>query len=138
MITKIHINNSNNSKNKVLEFILRLIVNSLVLIMASNIFKGFDISSFWYAVLASLIIILLNKTVKPFLIFLTLPVTLYTVGLFYPFINVFILKLTSLIMGSSFHVSGFIIPFFISLFISFMNIILDALIVKPLTKEGIR
>lgn len=136
MITKIDLTYKKNKKRMILEFFLCLVVNSIVLLMASTLFKGFNIASFWYALLAALVIILLNKTVKPFLVFLTLPVTIFTVGLFYPFINVIILKLTSLIMGTGFQIQGFFVPFFISLFISFMNILLDAIIVKPLTKEG--
>lgn len=136
MITRIDLNYKKNSKSVILEFILCLVVNSIVLLMASTLFKGFYVLSFWYALLASLIIILLNKTVKPILIFLTLPVTIFTLGLFYPFINVIILKLTSLIIGLSFQIEGFFVPFFISLFISFMNILFDVIIIKPLTKEG--
>lgn len=136
MITRIDLNYKKNNQNNLVEFILCLVVNSIVLMMASTLFKGFYVSSFGYALLSSFIIYILNKTVKPFLIFLTLPVTIFTVGLFYPFVNVIILKLTSLILTPNFQIHGFIIPFFIALFISFMNILLDVLIIKPLTKEG--
>lgn len=66
---------------------------------------------------------------------LALPITMISLGLFYPFINVAILKLASLIMGSHFAVEGWIIPFFISLFISFMTIMLDTLITKRIIKR---
>ena len=78
---------------------------------------------------------LLNITVKEFLKMLALPITMISLGLFYPFINVAILKLASLIMGSHFAVEGWIIPFFISLFISFMTIMLDTLITKRIIKR---
>ena len=57
-----------------------------------------------------------------------------SLGLLYPFINVIILKLASLVMGSHFVVEGWIIPFFISLFISFMTVVLDALITKRIVR----
>ncbi len=136
MITRIDLNYKKSNKNTLLEFILSLVVYSIVLMMASMLFKGLYVSSFWYALLASFIICILNQTVKPILIFLTLPVTIFTVGLFYPFVNVIILKLTSLMLNPNFQIHGFFIPFFIALFISFMNIFLEVLIVKPLTKEG--
>ena len=58
-----------------------------------------------------------------------------SIGIFYPFINVIILKLASLIMGDTFVVEGWILPFFIALFISFTTLILDKLITKNVIGE---
>lgn len=128
------------SKNKdikysVLEFALTLAINSFVLMLASKIFKGFYIESFGYAIITSLVISLLSATIKPILKVLFLPVTIVTTGIFYPFINVIILKLASLIMGKSFVVEGWILPFFIAIFISFLTLILDKLITKNIIGE---
>ena len=122
-------------KYVILEYTLTLIINSIVLILASKIFKGFYIQSFGYAIITSLVISLLSSTVKPFLKLIFLPVTVITTGIFYPFINVIILKLASLIMGDVFVVEGWILPFFIALFISFTTLILDKLITKNVIGE---
>ena len=122
-------------KYVILEYTLTLIINSIVLILASKIFKGFYIQSFGYAIITSLVISLLSSTVKPFLKLIFLPVTVITNGIFYPFINVIILKLASLIMGDAFVVEGWILPFFIALFISFTTLILDKLITKNVIGE---
>lgn len=122
-------------KYVILEYTLTLIINSIVLILASKIFKGFYIESFGYAIITSLVISLLSSTVKPFLKLIFLPVTVITTGIFYPFINVIILKLASLIMGDAFVVEGWILPFFIALFISFTTLILDKLITKNVIGE---
>lgn len=122
-------------KYVILEYTLTLIINSIVLILASKIFKGFYIQSFGYAIITSLVISLLSSTVKPFLKLIFLPVTVITTGIFYPFINVIILKLASLIMGNAFVVEGWILPFFIALFISFTTLILDKLITKNVIGE---
>lgn len=122
-------------KYVILEYTLTLIINSIVLILASKIFKGFYIQSFGYAIITSLVISLLSSTVKPFLKLIFLPVTVITTGIFYPFINVIILKLASLIMGDAFVVEGWILPFFIALFISFTTLILDKLITKNMIGE---
>lgn len=122
-------------KYVILEYTLTLINNSIVLILASKIFKGFYIQSFGYAIITSLVISLLSSTVKPFLKLIFLPVTVITTGIFYPFINVIILKLASLIMGDAFVVEGWILPFFIALFISFTTLILDKLITKNVIGE---
>ena len=122
-------------KYVILEYTLTLIINSIVLILASKIFKGFYIQSFGYAIITSLVISLLSSTVKPFLKLMFLPVTVITTGIFYPFINVIILKLASLIMGDTFVVEGWILPFFIALFISFTTLIFDKLITKNVIGE---
>ena len=122
-------------KYVILEYTLTLIINSIVLILASKIFKGFYIQSFGYAIITSLVISLLSSTVKPFLKLIFLPVTVITTRIFYPFINVIILKLASLIMGDAFVVEGWILPFFIALFISFTTLILDKLITKNVIGE---
>ena len=122
-------------KYVILEYTLTLIINSIVLILASKIFKGFYIQSFGYVIITSLVISLLSSTVKPFLKLIFLPVTVITTGIFYPFINVIILKLASLIMGDTFVVEGWILPFFIALFISFTTLILDKLITKNVIGE---
>ncbi len=125
-------NDQKSSNWNIIELIVTLLINTLILLMATSIFKGFYISNFWYGLLTALIIMILNKTVKPFIKLLALPLTIYTLGLFYPFINVVILKLASFIIGSNFIVDGWIVPFFVSIFISFMTIVLDALITKQI------
>ena len=115
-----------------IEWGLTLLMNALALLMATSIFKDFYIESFWYAIITAFVIMVLNQTVKPVIKILTLPLTIFTLGLFYPFVNVIILKLAGLIMGSKFIVAGWFVPFFIAIFISAMTIILDAVITKKI------
>lgn len=122
-------------KYTILEGIITLLINAFVLILASKIFKGFYVSSFLYAILTSLVIYMLDYTIKPLLKLFFLPITILTTGLFYPFINVIILKLASIIMGSSFIVEGWILPFFISIFLSITTLLLDNLITKRIIGE---
>ena len=119
-------------KYALVEWILTLLINSTVLVLASKIFKGFYISSFGYAIITSIVIMILNSTVKPLFKLLSLPITVMSLGLLYPINNVIILKLASLIMGSTFVVEGWFVPFFISIFISFANILLDSIITKTI------
>lgn len=132
MITLIIYSEKKSLSWTILELSLTLGINALALLMATSIFKGFYISNLWYGILTALVIMILNKTVKPFIKLLALPLTIYTLGLFYPFINVIILKLASWIIGQNFIVEGWIVPFFVSIFISLMTIILDAIITKQI------
>lgn len=119
----------------ILELCLTLLINATALILATSIFKGIYISNFWYGILAAAVIMILNKTVKPFIKLIALPITIYTLGLFYPFVNVFILKIAGLLIGKNFIVDGWIAPFFVSIFISLFTIILDALITKQIVGD---
>ncbi len=119
-----------------LDLIIGVLIYSLVLLTFSLIFKNtiyIDNSYFGlWSVLASIIILVLNRTVKPLLIWLTLPITALTLGLFYPFINVLILKLTDFILYNHFNISGYIMPFVIAILISLVNLILNGVVHKVL------
>lgn len=125
-------------KNKFLEWILYIICYSIILVIMSILFKSLNISNEYYglyAILASIIIYILNQTIKPVLFFITLPITALTMGLFYPLINVLILYITSFILGDNFQITGIIIPFFIAIFISFLNILMEGMIIKPIIRS---
>lgn len=121
--------------NKVLEWVLYIICYSVVLIVISYLFNSIYINLDYfglYAIIASIIIYILNQTIKPVLFYITLPLTAITFGLFYPIINVLILYLTSFILQDNFSISGIIIPFFISILISFLNILMEGIIIRPI------
>ena len=132
-MSKIYVNQKevipNNKKSDLVVFILELFVSAITLMLASSIFKGFYVENIYYALVTSLVISVLNVFIKPILIYFTLPVTIMSLGLLYPIVNVFILKLASLIMGKSFVVEGWILPFFIAIFISIVTSILQKIIV---------
>ena len=124
-------------KNIFLEWVLYILCYSIILIIMSVLFKSLSISNEYYglyAVLAAIIIYILNQTIKPVLFFVTLPITALTMGLFYPLINVLILYITSFILGDKFQVIGVIIPFFIAIFISLLNIVMEGFIIKPIIR----
>ena len=118
--------------NKFFEWLLYMVSYSIVLIVVSLLFgDSFYISNKFYglyALLASIIIYILNQTIKPVLVFLTLPITALSMGLFYPLINVFILYITSFILGDNFNIEGIFIPFVIAILISFLNMVTEGMI----------
>jgi putative membrane protein len=66
---------------------------------------------------------------------LTLPITGLTLGLFYPFINVMIIKITDFILGEHLETNGIFILFFAAILISAMNFLLEKIIIEPLTRK---
>ena len=76
-----------------------------------------------------------NKTLKPILVIWSLPLIGLSLGLFYFAINVIILWLVSLILGSHFNLTGVFSPIIISIFISIMNVVIENLVIKPLIER---
>ena len=125
-----------NNLTKLIEWLIYMLGYAIVLIIVSILFKkSLIINNKYfglYALLASIIIYILNQTIKPILVYLTLPITALTLGLFYPLINVLILYITSFILGNNFQIHGIIIPFIIAILISLLNIFVEGLIIKPI------
>lgn len=119
----------NIKKKEFVTFVLEILTGALSLMLASYLFKSFYVENFWYACLASVIISVISVYLKPFLEFIALPINILTMGLTTPLLNVVILKITHLILGSKFVVNGWIIPIFIAIFISVVNVLLNNLIV---------
>ena len=121
--------------NKVIEWAIYILEYAIVLLLTSNLFRALYIKNFLYGVLASVIIYVLNKTIKPVLITISLPLIGLSLGLFYFVINLIILLIVDLVLGSGFDLNGLIAPFIISVFISVFNLIVDNLIIKPLIER---
>lgn len=130
----IEYNKNNNIKDIIMDIISNILINMIVIIMASKIFKNIYVESILYTFIASILLMILNKSIKPILNRIMLPINIYTLGITYPLVNVFILKIISLILGKHFIISGWLSAFFISIFISIMCNIIDALIGKEIRR----
>lgn len=122
--------------NKFIDWLFYMIGYAIILITVSIIFKHTIIidSSFFgfWGFIAAVIIYFLNKTVKPILVFLTLPLTGITFGLFYPFVNVIILNIVDFILGAHFSIEGLFMSFIVAVLISIMNILLQEVVIKSI------
>ena len=128
---RVHIEN-------IIDWLLHFISYAIILVFVATYFDSFKIDDthlYLYDLLATLIIFILNKTIKPIIFRLTLPITGLTLGLFYPFINVVILKLTEWILGSHFEIHGIWTVFFIAILISIMNILIENIIITPIMRR---
>lgn len=126
-------------KNRFFEWGLYMVGYSLVLIIMAILFKSLYISNEYYglyALLGAIIIYILNQTIKPILFYITLPLTSISMGLFYPLINVLILYITSFILDDKFVIKGIFIPFIMAILISFMNVLMEGLVIKPIIKRS--
>lgn len=142
-IAKTTPNNTKFKKEKIsktLDLLIHLLGYTLVLITVSVIFHKtvyIDNSCFGiWGFIAVIIIFILNRTIKPALVWLTLPLTALTLGLFYPLINVLILKITDWILMNHFNITGFFFVFVVSIVISIMNAVMDNIIIDDILKGG--
>jgi putative membrane protein len=106
-------------------FLIHWTVTTLLLWVASHIFKGISYSSPAALWVAALLLGLVNAIVRPVLILLTLPLTILTLGLFLLVINALMMMLVSAVV-KGFEVKGFWTAFFASLFIALLSFFLDA------------
>ena len=125
--------------NRFIDWIIYMLGYAIVLIIVSAFFKNTinvdsSYSGLWFMI-ASIIIYMLNKTIKPLLVWLTLPLTGLTMGLFYPFINVFILYITDFLLGNHFEINGIFMAFILAIFISIINIIMQKCVIEPLIRR---
>ena len=113
-----------------MKWLASLLANALVLMVVATIFSGFEISGFGAAIIASVILAVLNTIVRPILVLLTLPVTFITLGLFLFVINAITLMLTAALMGDAFNISGFGLAIIAAIVISLLNMVIQSFIKK--------
>lgn len=123
--------------NRLFDWLIHMIGYTIVFIIVTSFFKSFYIDSdhliIWSSIIV-LVIYILNKTVKPILVTLTIPITGITLGLFYPCINVFILKLVDWILGPHFEIKDLFIALFVAILLSITNFIMEEIINKIIEK----
>ena len=121
-------------RDKVLDILSTILVNMIVIIMATKVFRNISVDNVFYTFLVAVLLMIFNKCIKPLLNLIMLPINIYSLGITYPFVNVIILKLISLLLGKHFVLSGWFSAFFISIFISIMTILIDSIIGKEIRK----
>ena len=89
-----------------LRLLLHWILNAVALLVVAHFVQGFDVSNFMSALIAVVVIGLLNATLGLLLKFVTLPLGILSFGLFFLVINAVILKFSSVFVPG-FAVNGF-------------------------------
>ena len=124
--------------NRLLKWLLYIAGYALVFLLTVSLFDSVIINPehyYTYLILTVLVLSTLNLTIKPILVTLTIPITGLTLGLFYPFINFFILILTALIMGPYFELTSLYYAFFFAVLLSIMNFIMEGIIIDSIIKR---
>ena len=96
--------------------ITRWLIITVAILLASQFVPGIRVDTLSTAVIAACVLSLINIFIRPVFVLLTLPLSILTLGIFYFFINAFMLELVA------YFVSGFEIVNFFSAFLGSMII----------------
>ncbi len=87
-------------------FLIKVLVSSIAVVITAYLLGGVTVPDFTTAIVVAFVLGVLNIVLKPVLIVLTIPVTIFSLGLFLLVINAFIIQLTGVIV-SGFEVDSF-------------------------------
>ncbi len=90
-----------------MNLLIRLVISTIAIIVAANLLDGVVVTNVTTALVAAIVLGLLNAFVRPILQILALPITILTLGLFYFVINILMVYFAAALVDG-FSVDGFI------------------------------
>ena len=118
-----------NYKNVTMNFIIKLFISSIIVFALSYFLPGVQVTNIMAALWVALVLGLLNTFLKPVLVLLTIPVTLFTLGLFLLVINAIIVLICDYFIPE-FQVDGFVTALFFSILLSLSQSILNKIFIS--------
>ena len=103
-----------------MKLVIRLAINVFALLVVEYLVPGFILTSLWAAVIAAVVIGVVNTFIRPVLQLIALPVSILTFGIAAFFINVILLWLTSIFVPG-FEISSFTTAIIASIVLSFVS-----------------
>jgi putative membrane protein len=119
-----------------MRWLFSLAINSLVFIVVAGFLQpDFYVANILTAVIAALVLSVLNTIIRPILVLITLPVTIFTMGLFLFVINAITLEMTDYILGDAMRVEGFGTAILASILISTFSMLIQYFVFDPKNKK---
>jgi putative membrane protein len=117
-----------------LKLIAKWLLSASALLFVAYVYSGVRIPDFTTAMLAALVLGLLNTVVRPVLVVMTLPVTVLTLGLFLFVINAIVFWAAAAVL-SAFEVRGFVGALVGSLLYTAIGIVIDSALERLFTHK---
>ena len=116
----------------------RVVVNVLAFISLTVLFpEMIFVKSFTTAIVASLVLSVLNVLIKPILMIISFPLTLLTLGFFSFVVNAIMLQWTSHLVGPyNFGFSSFGAAILVAMILSFVNMIVNQRQLEKYTRQS--
>ncbi|EAE5923043.1 phage holin family protein [Listeria monocytogenes] len=111
-----------------MRWIIGVIINSVLFVALSGFFTSFHVDGFMTALLASFVLAILNMLIRPILLLLTLPINIFTLGLFTFVVNAIMLEMTTFFIGDSFQIDGFGTALILAAIMAFANMIINSVL----------
>jgi putative membrane protein len=108
-----------------MKILVRWLLLAAALLLVAHLYSGVTVTSFTSAMIAALVLGLLNALLRPLLVLLTLPVTVLTLGLFLFIINALMFYFAAELL-SGMAVSSFAAALIGSLIYSACGMVIDA------------
>lgn len=116
--------------------LLKWLISAIIILISAYIVSGIEISSLWIALVLVVVWGLLNISLKPILIFLTLPINILTLGLFIFVINALIILFTATFI-KGLYVDGFVSALLFTLILTLIQSLFE-MIMKSLKNKKSR
>jgi putative membrane protein len=111
-----------------LRLLLHWVLSALAVWIMAQVVPGIYLSGPRNALIAALVIGLINATIGLVLKVITFPLTLLTLGLFWFVINALMLEFASALLAPGFQVRGFLPAFIGAIVLSLVNMLLKAIV----------
>ncbi|MEO7244444.1 MAG: phage holin family protein [Rubrivivax sp.] len=118
-----------------MKIVVRWLLLAAALLLVAQVYPGVRVAGFGSALVAALVLGLLNTLVRPLLVLLTLPVTLLTLGLFLFVINALMFWSAASLLGGL-QVAGFWAALIGSLIYSLCGVVIDAAVERLFAGRG--
>src|SRR5580765_288041 len=118
-----------------MKLIVRWLLLAAALLLVAHLYPGVSVTTFGTAMIAALVLGLLNTLLRPILVLLTLPVTLLTLGLFLFVINALMFYFAASMLDG-FHVNGFGAALIGSLIYSLCGLVIDVALERMFHRAG--
>jgi putative membrane protein len=111
-----------------MNFIIKIMISTLAVLITAWLLPGVDVenNSFLTALIVAVVLSFLNSVVKPILVFLTIPITIVTLGLFLVIINACLILFADRLIDG-FHVKGFWWALLFSIILSLVTAIFEGI-----------
>ena len=107
-----------------MNFIIKILLSAFSVIVASWILPGVEIRNYFTALGVAFVLAILNLILRPILVILTIPITIFTFGLFLLVINALIALLADSIVPG-FYLAGFWAALWFSIIVSLLNYLIN-------------
>ncbi|MCB0510121.1 MAG: phage holin family protein [Chitinophagales bacterium] len=121
-----------------MNFLVKTLISAAAILLLSFLLPGVQVEGqLLYALLIALVLSFLNSLVRPILIFLTLPATIVSLGLFLLVINAVIILIADKFLAG-FSVDGFWWALLFSILLSIINSVSNKVILERSPKNVVR